>query len=147
MRIILILIKELPVKTTVPTPAMHFTRQRRLVLDILRESKGHLDADALYRKARARNLKISLATVYRSLAHLRDANLIQEHRLGENHAHFEPARDAVHHHFTCARCGRIIEFRSPQVMKAVNQYCAREKLHLTDLHLELRGYCPNCRPA
>jgi Fe2+ or Zn2+ uptake regulation protein len=133
-------------KTTVNPQAMHLTRQRRLVLDILRETKGHLDADTLYRKAKARNSKISLATVYRSLALLRKANLVQEHRLGENHAHFEPSQDILHHHFTCLKCGQVVEFRSPQVMKAVNSFCKREKLLLTDVLLELRGYCANCRP-
>ena len=131
---------------TTNTPSFRLTPQRRLVLEILRESGGHLDADTLYHKARARNVKISLATVYRSLALLRKANLIQEHRLGENHAHFEPARDALHYHFTCLGCGRVMEFRSPQVKKAVDSFCRREKLQLAEVHLVLRGYCADCRP-
>ncbi|MBN2086073.1 MAG: transcriptional repressor [Anaerolineales bacterium] len=132
---------------TAQNAPIHLTRQRRLVLDILRESKEHLDADTLHQKAKARNAKISLATIYRSLAALREARLVQEHRLGDNHAHFEPARDPLHHHFTCLKCGRIVEFRSPQVMKAVRVFCTREKLELVDVRLELHGYCPACRPA
>src|SRR5512136_1003859 len=97
---------------------LHLTRQRRLVLDLLRDSKGHLDADSVYRKARARNSKISLATVYRTLALLRDARLVQERRLGENHSHFEPTGGPLHHHFTCLRCGRVVEFPAPQVSNA-----------------------------
>jgi len=134
-------------KTAALASIARLTRQRRLVLDILRESKIHLDADALYRKARARNAKISLATVYRSLAHLRRANLIQEQRLGENHAHFETARSPDHHHVTCLRCGRIVEFQTPAVEKAVRALCKREKLLLANLRLELHGYCGGCRPA
>ena len=126
-------------------PSVHLTRQRRLVLDLLRESKGHPDADALYRKAKARNAKISLATVYRSLAVLRRANLVKEFRLGENHAHFEPARGTLHHHFTCLKCGRIVEFHSPPVLKAVRGFCKQENLNLVDLRLELSGYCAACR--
>jgi Fur family ferric uptake transcriptional regulator len=127
--------------------SIHLTRQRRLILDLLRESKGHLDAETLYRKANARNSKISLATIYRSLALLRDAKLVQEHRLGENHSHFEPARDTLHHHFTCMKCGRVVEFRSPQVMEAVRSFSKREGLQIAEIHLELHGYCPTCRPA
>jgi Fur family ferric uptake transcriptional regulator len=126
---------------------VHFTRQRQLVLEIIRESKGHLDADALYRKARARNPKIGLATVYRSLALLRDAKLVQEHRLGENHAHFEPAGNSLHHHFTCLKCGRIVEFRSPQVMQAAQAFGRREGMQIADVRLDVTGYCANCRPA
>ena len=127
--------------------AVHLTRQRRLVLEILKESKGHLDAETLFQKAKARNSKISLATVYRSLALLRDARLVQEHRLGENHSHFEPARDTLHHHFTCLKCGRVVEFRSPQVMKTVSAFSKREGLQVVEVRLELHGYCPACRPA
>ena len=40
------------------------TAQRRLLLDILRGAKGHLDAKELYRQASAKDPRISLATVY-----------------------------------------------------------------------------------
>jgi Fur family transcriptional regulator, ferric uptake regulator len=143
---LLILILRLSMKSTADR-AIHFTRQRRLVLEILRESKGHLDAGTLLQKAKTRDAKISQATVYRALARLRDANLIRAERLGENHAHFEPVRDPLHHHFTCLKCGRVLEFRSPQVQKAVAAFAGREKLEITELRLELRGYCAACRPA
>lgn len=133
-------------KTAASPQPMRLTRQRRLVLDILRESGGHLDAETLYRRARARRAKISLATVYRSLAHLRRANLIRENRLGENHAHFEPAGKTLHFHFTCGKCGRVVEFESPQVVRAVNAFGGREHLDILDVRLELRGYCADCRP-
>ncbi len=133
-------------KTTISNP-LHLTRQRQLVLEIIRESKGHLDADALYRKAKARNPKIGLATVYRSLALLRDAKLVQEHRLGENHAHFEPAGNSLHHHFTCLKCGRVVEFRSPQVMQAARAFGRREGLQIADVRLDVTGYCAACRPS
>ena len=68
-------------------PPVRLTPQQRRILDILKESGGHLDADTLYRKAKDRNSRISLATVYRTLALFRDAKMIREHRLGGSHAH------------------------------------------------------------
>jgi Fur family ferric uptake transcriptional regulator len=106
-------------------PPVRLTPQRRRILDILKESGGHLDADTLYRKAKDRNSRISLATVYRTLALFRDAKMIREHRLGGSHAHFEPAQDALHYHCTCLECGRVIEFRSPKVKRAVDSFCRR----------------------
>jgi len=41
------------------------------VLEILEESQEHLDAEAIYGQAKARNPNISLATVYRTLALLK----------------------------------------------------------------------------
>jgi Fur family ferric uptake transcriptional regulator len=129
------------------TSSIRLTRQRQLVLDILQEAKGHLDADTLYRKAKNRNPKIGLATVYRSLALLREANLVQEHRLGENHSHFEPAGGSLHHHFTCLKCGRVLEFRSPQVMQAARALGRRKGLQISEVSLDVKGYCAACRPA
>ena len=43
------------------------TTQRRLLLDILREAEGHLDARELFQRAIDKDPRISLATVYRNL--------------------------------------------------------------------------------
>lgn len=121
------------------------THQRRLVLEVLQDSEEHLDAEMIYDRARARDPSISLATVYRSLGLLKDMGLVQEHRLGENHGHFEITHSTPHHHFTCLTCGRVIEFEAPQVMEAVRKLCESEGLQVTEAHLLLSGYCTECR--
>lgn len=120
------------------------THQRQLVLEILLESREHLDAEALYDLARARDGDISLATVYRSLALLKDAGLVQEHRLGQSHGHFETTPADPHYHFTCEKCGRVIEFTAPQVLDAVQELCVQQGLQIQQVHLHLSGYCANC---
>jgi Fe2+ or Zn2+ uptake regulation protein len=121
------------------------TRQRRLVLEVLQDSQDHLDADMIYDRAKARDPNIGLATIYRSLALLKEAGLVQEHRLGENHGHFETTQSAPHHHFTCLKCGRVIEFEAPQVMAAARKLCKSEGLQVTEIRLHLSGYCSQCR--
>ncbi|MBN1886825.1 MAG: transcriptional repressor [Thermoflexales bacterium] len=120
------------------------TRQRRLVMQVLEESQEHLDAEALYRQAKARDPKIGLATIYRTLAALKEMGLVEEHRLGENHAHFEAVKES-HYHFNCLGCGRVIEFDAPQVMQVVHALSQREALQVTGIHLFLSGYCARCR--
>jgi Fur family transcriptional regulator, ferric uptake regulator len=121
------------------------TRQRRLVYEILQSSAEHLDAESVFELAKRRDAKISLATVYRSLAWLKEARLIQEHRLGENHAHFETTAATPHYHFSCLRCGRVVEFEAAEVREIARQLCAREDLEVTDIHLHLSGLCSECR--
>jgi len=121
------------------------TRQRKLVLEILEESQEHMDAESLYAEAKRHDPKISLATVYRTLALLKDARLVQEHRLGESHAHFETIQENPHYHFTCLKCGRVIEFESPQVMEVASKLCESKGLQVTDMHLLFSGYCSECR--
>ena len=121
------------------------TRQRKLVLEILEESQEHLDADAIYDRAKARDPNIGLATVYRSLGLLKEMGLVQEHRLGENHGHFETTQSTPHHHFTCLACGRVVEFESPQVVEVARKLCEIEGLQVTEVHLHFSGYCSKCR--
>ncbi len=121
------------------------TSQRRLILEVLEESNEHLDAEELYDRARVHNTDISLATVYRALAVLKEMGLVEEHRLGEEHGHYEPMRDEPHYHFTCVGCGRVIEFDSPLVARIQQELSEREGVCVTSVHLHLSGYCAQCQ--
>jgi len=132
-------------KSSISEQGYRLTRQRKLVLEILEESQEHLDAEDLYARAKERDPRISLATVYRTLAILKEARLVQEHRLGESHAHFETIQATPHYHFTCLKCGRVIEFEAPQVMEVASKLCESKGLQVTDMHLLFSGYCSVCR--
>jgi Fe2+ or Zn2+ uptake regulation protein len=121
------------------------TAQRRLILQVLEESTGHLDADALYDRVKARDPDVSLATVYRTLALLREIGLVEEHRLGQDHGHYEAVRQEPHYHFTCLRCDKVIEFDTPLVAQIVQALCEQEGVRVTSTHLHVSGYCPQCR--
>ena len=121
------------------------TPQRRLILQVLEESNGHLDADALYDRVKARDPDVSLATVYRTLAVLREIGLVEEHRLGEGHGHYEAVRQEPHYHFTCLRCGKVIEFDTSLVARVEQELCEREGVRVTSTHLHVSGYCTQCR--
>ena len=121
------------------------TPQRRLILRVLEESDGHLDADALYDRVKARDPDVSLATVYRTLAVLREIGMVEEHRLGEDHGHYEAVRQEPHYHFTCLRCGKVIEFDTPLVAQVEQGLCEQEGVRVTSTHLHVSGYCAQCR--
>lgn len=121
------------------------TPQRRLILQVLEESSGHLDADALYDRVKAHDAKISLATVYRTLAVFRKIGLIEEHRLGQDHGHYEAMREGPHYHFTCLGCGEVIEFDTPLVAQIEQTLGAQKGVRITSTHLHISGYCARCR--
>ncbi len=121
------------------------TRQRRLVMEVLQDNPGHLEVEKVYALAKARDPNISLPTVYRALAVLKEMGLVQDHTLGEGHAHFETVPETPHYHFTCLECGRVVEFDAPQIVRLVHTLSEREGLQVTDVHLLLSGYCARCR--
>lgn len=121
------------------------TSQRRLVLDVLERCDEHLEADAIHKRAKARAPGLSLATVYRTLALLKEMGLVEEHRLGEGHSHYEAVQEEPHYHFTCRRCGKVIEFDTPLVAKVRRELCDREGVQITQSHLYFIGYCADCQ--
>jgi Fe2+ or Zn2+ uptake regulation protein len=121
------------------------TTQRRLILDVLEKSRTHLDAEALHDRVRQHNADVSLATVYRTLAVFKEMGLVEEHRLGEEHGHFELVRDRPHYHFTCLGCGRVIEFDTPLVARIEQELSEREGVRVTNAHLHFSGYCARCQ--
>jgi Fur family peroxide stress response transcriptional regulator len=121
------------------------TSQRRLILEVLEESDAHLDAEALHDQVRLQNPDISLATVYRTLAVLKEMGLVEQHRLGEERGHYEPVRDSPHYHFTCLSCGRVIEFDTPLMAQIEQELCEQEGVRVTSAHLHFSGYCAQCQ--
>ncbi len=121
------------------------TPQRRLLLAILESSQQHLDAESLFTLAKQQDPKISLATVYRNLAAFKKIGLVQEHDLGQDHGHFERVTAKPHFHFTCSRCGIVIELRSKKIVKLTRELCESENLSMDSMNLLIHGLCPACQ--
>ena len=128
------------------TSGHRITPQRRSVLDVVENSGEHLDAEAIYRRAQAEDPAISLATVYRTLAVLKDQGLIEQRYLARDHAreHYEPVGAPEHYHFTCLDCRRVIEFQSRRVAQIRAELQRELGLRITNACLCLEGYCPSC---
>jgi len=121
------------------------TPQRSLVLRMIQESDGHLDADEIYRRAREKDPRISLSTVYRNLNLLKELGLIIELHLDQEHHHYELKEAMEHYHLICSDCGRVIEFDSPFVGKLKDQITEEKDFLIERVHIDLVGLCTKCR--
>ncbi len=121
------------------------TLQRRLLLDILREAQGHLDARELYRRAVEKDPRISMATVYRNLHLFKELGLVDERRLNKVYCYYEIKRSTEHYHLVCQGCGRVIEFESPAVTKVIDEVKRNSDFDITRAVLYLEGYCRMCK--
>jgi Fe2+ or Zn2+ uptake regulation protein len=136
---------KLDLPPTLSRRSHHMTRQRQLVLEILKETGGHPDAGVIFQEAKKKDDRISLATVYRSLDYLKRESLVEENSFGEDHGHFETIQDPHHYHFTCIGCGKVIELEGAWIHKMVYASSEAQKLQVTEINIHLRGYCPDCR--
>jgi Fur family ferric uptake transcriptional regulator len=120
------------------------TPQRRLILDILAEADAHLDAQALYERARLREARLSLATVYRTLSILKETGLVHELHLDHEHHHYELADKEEHSHLVCLGCGCVIEVDNAAFFEAATILSQAHGFHLASTQVELTGYCREC---
>lgn len=121
------------------------TPQRSLILEVIREGGGHLEADEIYRLAKRKAPRLSLSTVYRTINALKELGMIEELHLGEEHHHYE-LRDAKgHHHLICQDCGKVVEFECPFSEQLVRDLGERYDFGITEVHLDLVGCCAECQ--
>ena len=121
------------------------TIQRRLLLNLVHDAGGHIDARELYRRANSQDESISLATVYRGLRLFKDLGLVEERRLGQVRCCYEIKRSVEHQHLVCRNCGKVIEFESPLINKLVDKVQREHDFKVTRAELYLEGYCQQCR--
>jgi len=120
------------------------TTQRRLLLELIRDAEGHLDAKELYRRAIARDQSIGPATVYRSLNLFKELGLVDEVRLGKVRCYYEIKQLPGHQHLVCQGCGKVIEFQNPYFQKLIKAVQREHRFNITKAELYLEGYCPEC---
>jgi len=127
-----------------PIPGHPLTNQRRLLLELLRDAEGHIDAKELYRRASVRDESISTATVYRSLNLFKELGLVDEVRLGKIRCYYEVKQLPEHQHLVCRGCGKVMEFQNPYFQKLIKAVQREHAFKVTKAELYLEGYCPEC---
>jgi len=137
--------QKMSAQQTLNSSSQRVTAQRTLLLDLIRRSEGHVDADELYRRARRRYPRISLSTVYRNLQLFKKLGLIEEHYFAEEHHHYEVKPATEHQHLLCLNCGKIVEFACPLSQKFKKDIGKQYDFDITGVEVRMTGLCSSCR--
>jgi len=125
------------------------TNQRKQLLSFFYELEEgeHLSAEELHKKLIEKNIKISLATLYRSLKFLVENQFLRELDFGEDHKHYELHRpNQNHYHLVCNKCASTTEFEDKELLKCINKVTLKQKeFEVTDYEFKIFGLCPKCR--
>lgn len=121
------------------------TAARRIILETLVGSGGHLTADELTELVRQRSVAIGRMTVYRTLDLLCDLGLIRPVYQGTGAAHYILMQDGHHHHLICIGCGRVVEFDECALDETHKRIALRFGFEVKGHLLELYGLCADCR--
>ena len=136
-----------PVTAELQARGLRMTRQRRVIAEVLQVAGEHLDAAEVLRRARKRLPGLHLATIYRALESLKKLGIIDEldlmHVNGTGH-YYEARTNKDHMHFTCQRCGGVLEIQTPLFERLKRQIEGHHGLAIRVARLELGGLCGNC---
>ncbi|MDW7652326.1 MAG: transcriptional repressor [Bacillota bacterium] len=125
-------------------PRIHrMTKQRQIILEVLRSTRSHPTADWIYEQVRQSVPRISLGTVYRNLRVLKDMGDIQELNYGSTYSRFD-ANSQPHYHFVCQGCGTVMDIDMPVLTEYDRQVADAVKGHVDFHRMEFYGTCPDC---
>ena len=95
---------------------LRYTEQRKAIWEEIRNSNEHRDAEDIYLKLKSNGVRVSRATVYRTIDVLVKNRLVRKMDVGEGRSLFEPRLDDKHHdHMICIDTGNIIEFYNEEL--------------------------------
>ena len=116
---------------------MRMTEQRRVIAGVLENAIDHPDTEELYFRALKIDPRISISTVYRTVALFEDAGIIERHDFKDGRARYEPAPDNHHDHLIDMKTGKVIEFRNEDIETLQEAIAEKLGYRLVDHRLEL----------
>jgi Fe2+ or Zn2+ uptake regulation protein len=124
---------------------MRVTNQRSLIMEIIRQGEGHLDADEIYRRAREKTSRLSFSTVYRAMQTFKKLGLVDELHFDEGHHHYEVKTPDEHHHLVCLGCGKVIEFHQHLSRYLKRNIAETKDFDIVETEVRVSGYCTRCQ--
>lgn len=121
------------------------TARRIEVLAELSLERDDATAQELWSRLRRGNSTTGLATVYRTLALLTDAGVVDvlSHHSGEQC--YRLCGEAHHHHLVCERCHRVVEVENCDLDTWADKAAKKHGFVATDHRVEISGVCSDCR--
>jgi len=126
---------------------LKFTIQREVILETLYKSDEHLTPESLHNliKNTFPDLKIGIATVYRTLSLLEDSKLVTSLSFGAQGKKYELGAKNHHDHLICTECGNITEFVDENIEKRQHLIAKELGFKMSDHSMQIYGTCKECQ--
>lgn len=121
------------------------TPQRLAVVRILAENDEHPTVEKIHGRVKADFPTTSLATVYKTLAVLKELGEVLEIGFGDGSNRYDGVNPRPHPHLICTRCGQI---QDPDMdfLDGLNERVAAETgFQVTRHRLDFFGLCAECQ--
>ena len=126
--------------------AFRLTPQRVELVRLIAVSKGHPSAAQLYAKIQKKFPTMSHATVYKTLALLKEMNQVLEIDLRDD-SHYDGNRPGAHPHLICTKCSQIVDGELEIDSSMLKKLEDASGYQIIRPQITFYGLCPDCKPS
>jgi Fur family peroxide stress response transcriptional regulator len=120
------------------------TPQRVELVRLIAVSEGHPSAAQLYEQIKRKFPTMSPATVYKTLALLKELGQVMEIDLRDD-SHYDGNRPQPHAHIICMKCNKIVDGEMLLAPEVVTQMENLSGYSILRPQLSFYGLCPDCQ--
>ena len=122
------------------------TPQRVELVRLIASSEGHPSAAQLYTRIKRRFPTMSQATVYKTLALLKELGQVLEIDLRDD-SHYDGNRPQPHPHLICTQCSKIVDGEVSIDPRAIRRMEKASGYTIVRPQISFYGLCSDCRNA
>ncbi|HEV8401791.1 MAG TPA: Fur family transcriptional regulator [Candidatus Limnocylindrales bacterium] len=126
---------------------LRWTPQRRVLIDVLARTDGHVTGAELVERCRAVDPGTIPSTVYRTLDVLEELGLLSHSHAADGREEFHVLPTAAHGHLHCIGCGTTWEIDADEAGALVASLERRRAFAVDLSHLSISGRCADCAAA
>jgi Fur family ferric uptake transcriptional regulator len=126
---------------------LRWTPQRRVLIEVLSQTRGHVTGAALVEACRAIDPATVPSTVYRTLDVLEELGLVSHSHGVDGREEFHVLPEAEHGHLHCSACGGAWEIDGVEAASLVRRIRASRDFAVDVSHLTIVGRCAACQAA
>ena len=117
------------------------TNLNQSILEMVRNSKGHLTAEEAFLLAKKKKIDVSMASIYRILGKLADDGLIRKFSVSGGADVFDKTLDE-HEHLICSKCGKVKDIHIKDLKKKLVKEVG---VKISDYELSINYICEDCK--
>lgn len=120
------------------------TKQRQIILDIIKKDRSHPTMADIYRKVQSKDSTIGQATVYRNINELVENNEVEKITDLSGQFHFD-GNEEKHYHLLCTNCHKIIDIFDKNYSSLISNITNNQEVTITDVKITCSGLCSTCK--
>ncbi len=127
---------------------LKFTTERAKILNTVLSKSSVFEADQLLTEMRQAGHRVSRPTIYRTLKHLRHANIIRQVLIDAKQSHYQLSigRDPQSY-LVCIETNEIFEVAAPQIDELTRKICHDHGFERVSHRLIIYGVSPKAQAA